>query len=223
MNKTNHLAVGFLEHPEVVDAIEGTLRNHHVRREDVDDGVAEVQLLTLEHLEIKEPPADLAGWKALCATIARNWRTKAIEKERAHAKVDAGLSEKPDAYAGLERGAPVRDPIDTRRLLEVLASLFREGEMPEDGVDILDCVQAGMTYKEIGEELGLSESTVRGRLDRMRRKFLTTLAKLGVMVTHVPVMLVVGPSSEASREEIPEPPAEVPEPPPRGEAARRAM
>jgi DNA-directed RNA polymerase specialized sigma24 family protein len=204
-----------LAHPEVVAAIEGTLRNLRVRKQDLEDGVAEVQTLALEYLQGKELPGDIAGWKALCVIIARNWRVKEMEKKKARAKADAGVCAEPDEHTPLEYGAPARDPLDTQRLLEVLADLFRDGQMPEHGVDILDCVQAGMTCEEIGEELGIPATTVRGRLQRMRRKFRVRIALLGLTISLILLVLAPGVALAADRGAIKQPSEEVQVPPPR--------
>ena len=133
----------------------------------------------------------------------------------ARARVDAGLCEDPDEYTHLEYGACARDPIDTRRLLDVLADLFRAGEMPEHGVEILDCVQAGMTCEEIGEELRIPATTVQGRLQRMRRKFRVRLSLLGITVLLILLPLAAGSAAAADREEVKQPNEEVQVRPPR--------
>jgi DNA-directed RNA polymerase specialized sigma24 family protein len=210
--------------PAVVAVIRRTLRKLGVRRQDLEDGVAEVQTRALECLQGQERPVDVAGWQALCVTIAQNWRLNEKDKERRRAKHDEGPCEDPDERTPLHYGAPARDPIDTQRLLEVLAGLFRAGEMPEDGVDILDCVQAGMKYEEIGEELGISPEAVRGRLRRMRKKFLAKIALLGLAITLVLLALLAArPARVAGRGEITAPTQEVALPPPRMEPAGEAV
>jgi DNA-directed RNA polymerase specialized sigma24 family protein len=218
MTNTSSQCSNLPAHPDVVRAIEGTLCNYGVCRQDLEDAVAEVQTRALEYVQGRQPPCDVAGWTALCVTIAQHWRTDENEKQEYRAQYDEGPTDEADQRTPLEHGAPARDPIDTQRLLEVLAGLFRAGEMPEHGLDILDCKQAGMTYREIGEELGLSRSVVRWRMHVMRKRFLRKLALLGMMVTLILLALLAARSTQvADRGEITAPSAEVQVPPPRME------
>jgi DNA-binding CsgD family transcriptional regulator len=53
-----------IHHPEVVRPIQTTLRSFGVKKQDLEDGVAEVQTRTLEYLRDKPLPADLEQWVA---------------------------------------------------------------------------------------------------------------------------------------------------------------
>ncbi len=109
--------------------------------------------------------------KALCAKIARDYAVDCIRKKKFRDRYDVGLCEFPDDYSPPGPSGEQRDPVDAARQLEEAAALFREGIMPEDGVDILEGVASGCSYPEIGEDLGISARAVRGRLNTMRKRF----------------------------------------------------
>ncbi len=128
---------------------------------------------------------------ALCAEIARNY---AIDEARAASRRRrdfVGPCEDADQLAPLHYGKEQRDPIDARRQLEVLASLFREGRMPVYGVDILEGVASRCTYLEIGEELGLTARAVQGRMETMRDAFRARMARLGMLPSMQPLGVIV--------------------------------
>ncbi len=172
-----------LVHPEVVAAIRRILRKFRVRAQDLPDGIAEVQTRVLEFLRGKPEPADVSQWCALCTTVARNWRLKDIDKQKTAARRgDTGLCEDPDEHIAPPVRHDPRDPVDTDRLIGILAEEFRAGRMPEQGEDILDCVAAGMEHSEAAEELGIPVDTLRVRLRTMRRRYASRLKTLGVAV-----------------------------------------
>jgi DNA-directed RNA polymerase specialized sigma24 family protein len=172
-----------LVHSDVVAAIRRTLRKFRVRPQDLADGIAEVQTRALEYLRSKPEPADVSEWRALCVTIARNWRLKEIEKQKTAAKWGhTGLCEDPAEHIPLAACHDPRDQVDTDRLIRVLAEEFRAGRMPQLGEDILDCAAAGMTQSESAEELGIPVDTLRVRLRTMRRRYAARLKTLGIAV-----------------------------------------
>jgi len=164
---------------EFVRPIETTLRGFGVRRQDLEDGVAEVQCRTLAHVRGKALPQTVEEWVALGTTIARNWQLDLKKRRKTDAKYCAGLCEEPDEQVGLEAAVDRPDAVDTGRMLGVLRKMFDAGEMPEQGDEILEGVQAGMTSKAIAEDLGLSAVLVRQRLATMRKAFRSRLVKLG--------------------------------------------
>jgi DNA-binding NarL/FixJ family response regulator len=98
-----------------------------------------------------------------------------IEPAPPSSAVDREL-EKLVQYVLRRHGYPpyeLRDGLQEVRLraLEVAAELFREGKMPEHGVDILEGVACRCSHEEIGADLGISDRTVEGRLKTMRRVF----------------------------------------------------
>ncbi len=144
----------------------------------------------LESFQRNPPPDTLERMMALCSVIAKN---HAIDAKRQAASRRADLEapcERKD-YGVVEREVPRRDPVDAGKQLEVLAELFREGEMPPHGVDILEAFASGCTYSEIGECLGISADLAEWRLRRMKDLYRTRLAKRGLLPNRAPLRLVV--------------------------------
>jgi hypothetical protein len=83
-------------------------------------------------------------------------------------------------YGWIEREPVTRDPVDTERQLEVLADLFREGEMPEHGVDILEGVACGRTYEEIGQALKITKASAEARMRQMKKVWRRRMVDLGM-------------------------------------------
>lgn len=171
-----------LAHPEVTRAIEGTLLQHGLARQELRDGVAQVQMRALGALQNKPRPADLGGWKALCCTIAERLVLKDRQREAKRSLYHDGLSDEADDHAPIARSpGKERDPVDVARQRKALEGQFEAGDMPEHGDAILDAVAAGESYKDIAAELGLTEAQVRRRLVRMRKLFKGKLASLGML------------------------------------------
>src|ERR1035438_9201164 len=72
---------------------------------------------------------------ALCAEIARNHAIDLARKAECR-KRDLMARCERDEYCPPQFGTKQRDPVDAGRQLEVLAQLFREGRMPDGGVEI---------------------------------------------------------------------------------------
>ena len=83
-----------------------------------------------------------------------------------------------------------RDPVDAGRQLEVAAQLFREGRMPPHGVEILEGVATGYTYKQIASGLRINEELARWRMREMCRIYRTRMAKLGMLPSAPPLRVV---------------------------------
>jgi len=201
---------------EVVRPIQTTLRSFGVKKQDLEDGVAEVQTRTLEYLRDKPLPAEIEQWVALCVTIARSWRLDEKKKQKTDRKYCEGLCEDPDQHIGLEPERGVCELLDARRMLRELEAQFDAGEMPDKGDEILDCMQAGMSYPETAVELGITADVARMRLRRMRELFKARLGRLGIPgMLFVLVMLASGSAMAANGPGPTAAPAQVPVPPPR--------
>jgi len=171
-----------LAHREVTRAIEGTLLQHGMARQELPDGVAQVQMRALGALQNKPRPADLGGWKALCCTIAERLVLKDRKRDAKRSLYHEGLSDEADEHSAIARSpGKVEDPVDLARQRKVLEGQFEAGDMPEHGDAILDAVAAGESYKDIGAELGLTEAQVRRRLARTRKLFKAKIASLGML------------------------------------------
>jgi DNA-directed RNA polymerase specialized sigma24 family protein len=168
--------------PAVDGAVRGTLVRMGWSEQDLGDGLQEVRLRAVRAFARGlKPPETVAGMRALCVRIASNYTISLGRKEAVAEKHgDAGLCEDPDEHVPLVAVYEQRDPVDAARQLELAADLFRQGRMPEHGVDILEGVAAGCTYGEIGEDVGLTERAVEGRLRTMRRVFLAKIRERGM-------------------------------------------
>jgi DNA-directed RNA polymerase specialized sigma24 family protein len=169
-----------LAHPELVRGVQRTLRRYGTAEGNLEDGVAEVQTRALEYLRTRQPPADLAGWTALCVTIAKHWRLDEKAKKRARSKYDTGLCEEPDEQPPLESSCDSPERVDVVRAFGVLEAQVATGALPEHAVEILDATQAGETSEAIGAELGISAQVVRHRRVRMKRVLGEQLQALGI-------------------------------------------
>ncbi|MGD0525158.1 MAG: sigma-70 family RNA polymerase sigma factor [Polyangiaceae bacterium] len=213
---TTTMTIAMIHHADVVRPIKTTLRSFGVRKQDLEDGVAEVQTRTLEYLRGKPLPASTEEWVALCVTITRNWRLDEKKKAKTARKYCEGLCEDPDDRIGIEPAPGERETIDARRLLRELEKQLDAGEMPERADEILDCVQAGMTYPEIAKELGITARAARSRMDRLRVLFKARLAKLGLSSMLLVLVVLASGSATAANQPAPMAPrAQVPVPPPR--------
>jgi len=183
----------WLPHPEVARAICGALRANGVGRCDVEDRLQDVyvKVLTAFREGGAVPPPDLRAMKAYCATAAKNLVID-LRREAEKRKRDLAEPCERDEYGmGEPDCAEPHERVDAVRQVEVLASLFREGRMPRDGVVILQGVAAGHSYGEIAKGLGISKDLVEWRMREMRRVCQERMAKLGMVPTMKPLRLVV--------------------------------
>jgi DNA-directed RNA polymerase specialized sigma24 family protein len=123
--------------------------------------------------------------RALAWRVAKHHAIDALRVAGTEARIIVGPCN-PDEHGVVERGGVRRDPVDTRRQLEILAGLFREGTMPEHGVDILEGIASGCSYREVAADLGLTEGAVEGRLRTMRRVFRARMSELGLLAGAFP-------------------------------------
>lgn len=161
-------------------AVLRALRVHGWHHQDREDGLGEVRLRAVACFNRGlPPPATVGGMTALCAKIARDYAIDVLRRKDSEERDGdhAGLCEDPDAFVPVEPSGPQRDPVDAARQLEVAAGLFREGRMPDGGVEILEGIASGCTYEEVAKDLGISSGAVQGRLKTMRRQFNARIAE----------------------------------------------
>jgi DNA-directed RNA polymerase specialized sigma24 family protein len=180
-----------LVHPQLVRAVQRTLKRYGTANGNLEDGVAEVQTRALEYLRTRPAPADLPGWTALCVTIAKHWRLDESAKRRARRKYDTGLCEEPDEQLPPVRPGEAPDRVDVTRAMESLEQQIEAGRMPENAVEILDATQAGETSAAIGAELGVSAQVVRHRRVRMKSVLGEQLDAAGIVARAAPGRSVV--------------------------------
>jgi DNA-directed RNA polymerase specialized sigma24 family protein len=183
----------WLPHPEVARAICGALRANGVRRCDVEDRLQDVYVKVLAAFREggAVPPPDLRAMKAYCATAAKNLVIDLAREAEKRKRDLAEPCERDDYGIGDPDSAEPHDRVDALRQVEVLASLFREKQMPRDGVFILEGVAKGRTYAEIARDLKLASELVRWRMREMRRICHERMATLG-MVAMPSLRVIVG-------------------------------
>ncbi len=177
----------WLPHPENARVICAVLYVNGLPEQELQDGMQDVFVRALTAFKNgARVPTDLRGMKAFCAAIAKKYamatyRLNARRQRLGH----AGICEADaDEYTPLEYGAPERhDPVDTARhldrQLQVLADLFREGRMPERGLDILERIAANRSQKDIAAEFGITWRAVAGRMGTMLENLRRRVGHLG--------------------------------------------
>jgi DNA-directed RNA polymerase specialized sigma24 family protein len=173
----------WLPHPENARAICAALLANGMPQEDLEDGMQDVFVRALGAFgKGARVPADLREMKAFCAALAKKHAMATLRKAARRERLGYAGTCDTDEHTPLAYGAPEqRDPVDAGRQLEVLAQLFREGRMPEHGVDILEGVASRCSYEEIGSDLGITDHAVKGRMGTMRAAFRRRMARLGLL------------------------------------------
>jgi DNA-directed RNA polymerase specialized sigma24 family protein len=175
----NAVLGALLAHRENAKLICWTLLRYGWSRQDVQDGLQDVYVKALESFQHKAPPETLERMMALCSVIAKNHAIDA-KREAAARRADLAAPCKRADYGLVEREVVPRDSIDAGKQLEVLADLFREGEMPRDGVDILEGVACGRTYEEIAQDLAITKDSAEARMRQMKKVYRRRMVELGM-------------------------------------------
>jgi DNA-directed RNA polymerase specialized sigma24 family protein len=163
---------------EVVRAIAGTLYRRGVARQDIEDGVAEVQTRILELLRVGPPPTGQGEWKGLGVKVAGDLALDVGRKRVARRKHEDDLCEEPDDYAA--DASSHEDRVDATRVIEVFQQMVDAGELPPLAGEIIRRRAEGLDDADIGRELGLSEDTVRMRRRVVRGRMVWQLSELGM-------------------------------------------
>ena len=170
--------------PKVTHAVIKAFRTRGwERRQDLEDLLGEVRLSAVKAFNQRgvRPPDTIDQMCCFCVKIARNHAASIRRKERvARENGYVGLCELPDEELPLEDRWEGRDPIDAHRQLEVAADLFRQGRMPEHGVEILYNEGVGAKWKESAADVGITDRAVQGRLKTMRKAFKAEIEKRGM-------------------------------------------
>jgi len=184
MNTPNDQALAtVLLHKRVDKTVAAVLRTHGFKKEDLEEGIAEVRCRAIEWA--RKPgnvfPSDPAEAAKVCATIAKNWRIDEDRKRKTREPHDAGLCDEPDEHGPAESPPGRWDPFDVKRTLASFREQVAAGEMPEDIERIVVGIAEGKTTAEIADELGLSEDAVKMRLRKTRGAFRAKVAALGLL------------------------------------------
>ena len=115
-----------LTHPDVLASLTGLLVKRGIRRDELEDAVAEVQLRALETVKDSDPPAEIPAWKALCNRIALRYLVDRHRRAKVRDQYEGDLCENPDAHSRLDPGE-LHDPIDARKQLEEIGHMIELG------------------------------------------------------------------------------------------------
>jgi len=186
-----------LAHPEVTAAISRILRSAGIRAQDMEDGVANVQVKVLKSLS-KKPfvkwPQDPGAWKGLAITSTKTylidrWRKAARDKK----KGDVGLKvEDADTFELIMRRASERHPLDHQRALQLVEQVLGETSNRALMERILEAIVNDESHVQVAEEMGLKPQQVADKWRFFRADFRAkvatvlgggALAILGVLLT----------------------------------------
>lgn len=144
-------------------------------RQEAEDVVQEALVLAWKRLDLLEDPEKFRGWVSRITTRSAT----DVVRRRARRATDVAGAEEFDRPAGagavasaLPGTAPARDPEDTALVnaqMRALAGILATIDPDQRACWVLREID-GMSYREIGQVLGASEATVRGRIARARHQ-----------------------------------------------------
>src|SRR5271166_453550 len=121
---------------------------------------------------MRTSPTEFEDSRHLVAFLARAAKNKVIDEYRRAASLKQDMHREEPLWADGRRPKEVADPIDSPSELaqahEVLGRL-RE-LLPEERRSILELKAEGLSSRDIGEQLGISERTVQRVLEDLRRR-----------------------------------------------------
>jgi RNA polymerase sigma factor (sigma-70 family) len=190
MSSANSLTPAeLMVHPENTRVIGRTLLQHGTSKRELDDTTQDVHVKLLEAFQRGVAPADLGEMMAFFTKVAKDHAIDVLRKKEGDAR-DLAEPCACSEYYPLRRIIEQRDAVEADRQLEVLAQLFRDGKMPEHGVDILEGVASGCSYADIGEALSLTADSVESRMRQMRKVYRRRMVKLALW-PDMPLLRVV--------------------------------
>lgn len=184
--------------PENTRVIQRTLLKHGTSKKELEDTTQDVRVRLLEAFARGVAPADLGEMMAFSTKVARDHAIDVLRKRASDAE-DLAEPCAPADYHPQRRLIEQRDAVDAERQLEALARLFRDGEMPPLGVDILEGFACGHSYAEIGESLGINADVAEWRMRTMRKLYRKRMTKLGLLPGMTPLRLVVSKPGAVAR------------------------
>lgn len=145
--------------------IAGVLLAHKSSEVDLEDLLQEVALTVVRTIHEVQEPGAIRGW---LRTVALNAARADGRRRTRRARLDRAYRATREIKAG--RSDDARE--EAMRLLELTRQLDEKYREPL----ILRCVR-GMSYRQIGEAMGLPETTVETRIARGRRMLRELLAQ----------------------------------------------
>ncbi len=121
---------------------------------------------------MRDAPTDFEDSRHLVAFLARAAKNKVIDEYRRAASLKQDMHREEPLWVDGRRPKEVADPIDSPSELaqarEVLGRL--RDFLPEERRSILELKAEGLSSRDIGERLGISERTVQRVLEELRRR-----------------------------------------------------
>jgi RNA polymerase sigma-70 factor (ECF subfamily) len=122
--------------------------------------------------KMRAAPAEFEDSRHLVAFLARAAKNKVIDEYRRAASLKQDMHREEPLWGDGRRPKEVADPIDSpsevAQAREVLGRL--RDLLPEERRTILELKAEGLSSKDIGERLGISERTVQRVLEELRRR-----------------------------------------------------
>jgi RNA polymerase sigma-70 factor (ECF subfamily) len=121
---------------------------------------------------MRDAPTDFEDSRHLVAFLARAAKNKVIDEYRRAASLKQDMHREEPLWGDGRRPKDVADPIDSPSELAQAREVFgrlRE-HLPEDRRAILELKADGLSSKDIGDRLGISERTVQRVLEDLRRR-----------------------------------------------------
>jgi DNA-directed RNA polymerase specialized sigma24 family protein len=184
--------------PANTRVIQRTLLFHGMSKKQLQDATQDVRVKLLQAFARGVAPADLGEMMAFSTKVARDHAIDVLRQTESDAR-DLAEPCAASEYHPLRPVYEQRDAVDAGRQLEALAQLFRDGKMPEHGVDILEGFASGRSYAEIGESLGITADIAEWRMRTMRKRYRKHMVKLGLWPTRAPLHLVVSKPGAMAR------------------------
>jgi RNA polymerase sigma-70 factor (ECF subfamily) len=124
---------------------------------------------------MRDAPTDFEDSRHLVAFLARAAKNKVIDEYRRAASLKNDMHREEPLWGDGRRPKEVADPIDSPSEVAQAHEVFDRlhSLLPEERRTILDLKAQGLSSKDIGDRLGVSERTVQRVLEELRRRMET--------------------------------------------------
>ncbi len=121
---------------------------------------------------MRDAPTDFEDSRHLVAFLARAAKNKVIDEYRRAASLKNDMHREEPLWGDGRRPKEVADPIDSPSEVAQAHEVFDRlnALMPEERKTILGLKAEGLSSKDIGDRLGISERTVQRVLEELRRR-----------------------------------------------------
>ena len=124
---------------------------------------------------MRDAPTDFEDSRHLVAFLARAAKNKVIDEYRRAASLKNDMHREEPLWGDGRRPKEVADPIDSPSEVAQAHEVFDRlhALLPEERRTMLELKAQGLSSKDIGERLGVSERTVQRVLEELRRRMET--------------------------------------------------